>query len=264
MRVRIIFNLNNKGGSVPFHHQFLLADLFETLKAGTEKYAEYNQYNFSGIKGQTKVGRNGLHYYSSKVTIVFASPSKDFIDAILRELFKKKFYEMGYLNVTPESVEIEKVPDLSEEQKYICISPLVIAQADSQVGKSKQFVNPMDDMFSDYLYESTLSRMEALPEYQNEDFTRFSKFQVLADKGYLDKIRASEKKFSRVYPVYLSEEKAEVRGYTFPFTLYADKTIQKFIFETGFGEHSQKGFGMLDIANADPIDRVQPYKDYLD
>ena len=87
---------------------------------------------------------------------------------------------------------------------------------------------------------------------------------MLADKGYLDKIRASEKKFSRVYPVYLSEEKAEVRGYTFPFTLYADKTIQKFIFETGFGEHSQKGFGMLDIANADPIDRVQPYKDYLD
>ena len=102
--------------------------------------------------------------------------------------------------------------------------------------------------------------MEALGSYSNEDFASFSKFQLVPDENYLKKIRESQKKFARIYPVYDQDVKYEVRGYTFPFTLYAAKEVQKFVFTEGLGAFTHKGFGMLDLANTDPSKRTTPYK----
>jgi CRISPR-associated endoribonuclease Cas6 len=62
LRTRIIFSLKNRGAYVPFHHQYLLAQVIKGLLIfGPEKsYLDFNQYNFSGLKGQTKVSRKGL------------------------------------------------------------------------------------------------------------------------------------------------------------------------------------------------------------
>jgi CRISPR-associated endoribonuclease Cas6 len=53
-----------------------------------------------------------------------------------------------------------------------------------------------------------------------------------------------------------------VRGYTFPFTLYAKKEVQEFVFTCGLGAFTHKGFGMLDLANADISKRATPYEDF--
>jgi CRISPR-associated endoribonuclease Cas6 len=73
------------------------------------------------------------------------------------------------------------------------------------------------------------------------------------DKGYLARIEASHKKFARIYPLYDLDIKYEVRGYTFPFTLYAPDAVQHFIYESGLGYFSHKGFGMLDIPNSTSV-----------
>lgn len=262
MRVRIIFELKNRGGWVPFHHQFLLSEFLQDIIDKTDgKYIDYTRYNFSGLKGQTKIGKNGLHFYSNKVTLVFSSPEKEFIDSILKELFKQKEVEVGKLELVPESVEIEKEPKFDGNTKFICISPIVLATPDTEIGQSKQFIMPTDDLFSDLLYESTMNRMEEAPEFDDVDFADFHKFQVDPDRKYLEKIRINEKKFSRIYPVYVMPgDKSEVRGYTFPFIFYVDPRVQKFVFETGFGELTNRGFGMLDIANVDPVGRAKPYE----
>ena len=91
-------------------------------------------------------------------------------------------------------------------------------------------------------------------------FSEFFKFQVVPDKNYLNKIKEEEKKFARIFPVFDNEEKYEVRGYTFPFTLYANPKVQQFVFDLGLGLYTHKGFGMLDIANADPNQRTTPYE----
>jgi CRISPR-associated endoribonuclease Cas6 len=56
--------------------------------------------------------------------------------------------------------------------------------------------------------------------------------------------------------LYDNDVKFEVRGYTFPFTLYAAKEVQQFIYENGLGHFAHKGFGMLDVANNDSIQRT--------
>ncbi|WMJ74923.1 CRISPR-associated endoribonuclease Cas6 [Cytophagaceae bacterium ABcell3] len=262
MRVRIIFGLTNKGATVPFHHQFLLANLIQSLVDRTGgKYQNFNMFNFSGLKGQTKVGKEGLHFYSNKVTLVLSSPEEEFIRSFVDVLFKQPQVEIGKLLLVPLNVETEAAPDLSSgEVKYICISPLVIINPLPEGADAKKFISPLMDVFSDMLYESTMFRMEKSGMFTTEEIASFYKFQVLPDKNYLSKIKEEEKKFARIFPVFHNREKYEVRGYTFPFTLYADPKVQQFVWDCGLGIFTYKGFGMVDLANADPNQRTIPYE----
>lgn len=261
MRVRIIFLLKNKGGFVPFHHQFLLAQLKESiLKDIDQKYSTFTDYNFSGLKGQTKISKNGLHFYSSRVTLVMSGTDQNFIDHFLQRLFEFKEVRVGNLQLIPENVEIELPPKFGEVLKCICISPVVLTEPVSNDVLAKKFISPDTDTFSDLLYDSTMSRMEKSGSYTSEQIASFYKFQILPDKEYLNKIKEGEKKFARIYPIYLKEEKLEVRGYTFPFSLYAAPEVQSFLFKCGLGTFTHKGFGMLDIANADLSRKTAVYQ----
>jgi CRISPR-associated endoribonuclease Cas6 len=260
LRVRIVFGLTNKGAAVPFHHQFLVANLISSiLEKSKSKYSNFTEYNFSGLKGQTKVGKEGLHFYSSKITLVFSSPNEDFVQFLLNQLFKYPEVEIGKLQLVPMSVEKEVMPQIGEEVKYICISPMVIISPLESSMDPKKFISPTFDTFSDLLYENTMTRMEKSGRYSSEEISEFFKFQIVPDKNYLNKIKEEEKKFARIFPVFINETKYEVRGYTFPFVLYANPKVQQFVFDLGMGMFTHRGFGMLDIANADPNQRTTPY-----
>lgn len=266
MRIRIIFSLLNKGSYVPFYHQFLLSQFIEGViyKGDSKTFSDFKLYNFSGLKGQTKVSRNGLHFYSSKITLVFSSPNEEFIQFFLNTLFSIKQFELGKLILRPESVELEERPQMSEAMKYICISPLVIYMPTETEGQtdentdSKNFISPEYDLFSDLLYESTMQRLEE-NSFSQEDLARFYKFQLVPDKGYLAKIKQNNKKFARIYPVYDDGDKYEVRGYTFPFTLFAAEEVNDFIYNCGLGTFTHKGFGMVDLANQNEVKHTTPY-----
>jgi CRISPR-associated endoribonuclease Cas6 len=266
LRIRIIFNLKNKGAFVPLHHQYLLAQQIKgvLLKGQQEEFINYTLYNFSGLKGQTKISRNGLHYYSSKVTLVLSCPDKKFVDYFINQLFDMKTIDVGNLHLVPDSVEIEEEPEFEETTKFICISPMVLIMPKFNDSESKRFISPETTEYSDLVYKSTMLRMEQTGKYSKKDFEKFTRFQVMPDEGYLMRIREHQKKFARIYPVYNQDVKYEVRGYTFPFTLYADPEVQDFIFTCGIGSLTHKGFGMLDLANSDPSKRTKEYRTRAD
>jgi len=254
LRIRIIFQLKNKGAFVPFHHQYLLAQLLKgiLIRGGASDYADYRWFNFSGLKGQTKVSRNGLHFYSNKVTLVISSFEKPFIDYLLHQLFKFSQVEVGNLFLHPEYVEVENMPVFEESMKYICISPLVLLEPSFNDDQGKRFISPEAESFSDSLYESTLQRMGAIGKYGEEQLKDFFRFQIVPDRKYLDKIKVSQKKFARIYSMFDQDVKYEVRGYTLPFTLYAAQEVQEFLFIGGMGKLCHKGFGMIDTTDNDP------------
>jgi len=259
LRTRIIFALKNRGAYVPFHHQYLLAQVIKGLLVyGPEKaYLDFNQFNFSGLKGQTKVSRKGLHYYSSRVTLVFSCTDKGFHDYFLKQLFAQREIIVGNLHLVPESFEEEDRVVIPDEAKFLCISPIVVIAAAFNDEKGKKFVPPDSDEFSDLLYESTLARMEATGRYTPEQIAGFYKFQLIPDRDYIHRIQSSHKKFARIYPLFDNDIKFEVRGYTFPFTLYAAREVQQFVYDNGLGYFTHKGFGMLDVANNDNIQHTE-------
>jgi len=264
VRIRIVFSLKNRGAYVPFHHQFLLAQAVKGLVmlGGKSEFFSFNQYNFSGLKGQIKISRKGLHFYSSRVTLVFSSTSKEFIEYFLSVLLTQKELLIGNLQLVPESHEIEESAAIGEAVKFLCISPIVLVQASFNDEQGKRFISPESDEFSDLLYDNTMARMEASGKYPTEKLNNFYKFQLVADHNYLTKIQTTHKKFARIYPLYDSDVKYEVRGYTFPFTLYAPQPVQQFVYESGLGHFSHKGFGMLDVANANSIAREESMEMY--
>lgn len=261
MRVRVIFKLQNRGAYLPFHHQHILAQFLKgvLVKGGNEKFFNYEFFNFSGLKGQTKISRNGLHYYSNLVTLVLSSADKEFLDYLLEQIFEFDSIELGNLKVKPAFTELEMEVELDGENKFICISPMVPFKAKFNDDNSKRFIAPESDEFSDLIYESTLQRLEKTGLYSAEDFERFKKFQIVPDVDYIKRMQEREKKFARIYSVFDNDVKYEVRGYTLPFKLYAEKEVQEFLFNCGMGNYTYKGFGMLDIANADPTERTERY-----
>lgn len=262
MRTRIIFSLKNRGSYVPFHHQYLLAQLIRgiLLFGSDPRFKDFNQYNFSGLKGQTKISRKGLHFYSSKVTLVFSCQDKAFLDYFLNRLFQQREVVVGNMQMVPESTETEGGTVVGDEVKFLCISPVVLITPSFNDESAKKFLSPDSDEFSDLLYEATMSRMEATGRYTTEMLTSFYKFQIVPDADYINRIQSSHKKFARIYPLYDNDIKFEVRGYTFPFTLYANEEVQKFVYENGLGHFSHKGFGMLDLANNDSIRRESQHE----
>jgi CRISPR-associated endoribonuclease Cas6 len=80
---------------------------------------------------------------------------------------------------------------------------------------------------------------------------RFYKFQIVPDTSYLERLQQLGKKFARIYTINYRGQLREVRGYTFPFALYAADEVQQFILKNGFGEYTGHGFGMLDCSNAE-------------
>lgn len=264
MRTRIVFSLKNKGAYVPFHHQHLLSNLIQEILYSPENTLE-NQvlsYNFSGLKGQTKVSKNGLHFYSSKVTLVFSSIDEKIIKLFLQKLFTQQQIQVGTLLLEPAWVEREQFPKFNNTPvKYLCLSPLVISSSEDPVHMGKRFIAPNNDLFSDLLYESTMVRMEGSGTYTPEQIASFYKFQVVPDKNYLKKIKQDDKKFARIYAVKNQKgETEEIRGYTFPFVLYASGEVQDFVFESGLGAYTNKGFGMLDFASNSIARDVVPYE----
>ncbi len=262
MRARIVFLLKNRGAYLPFHHQFLLAQLIKgvILKGGDSKFTNFNIYNFSGLKGQTKPSRKGLHYYSTRVTLVVSSLNKEFIDYLLLHMFQLPQIEIGGLVLEPEKVEIENLDNVSESEKFICISPMVLIEPKIMDESSKEFIDPEKDEFSDYVYDVTLQRMEACSLFDSDKLSEFNEFQVVPDQAYLDKLNNANKKFSRIYPLFDQDVKFELRGYTFPFTFYAAPEVKNFVFLNGIGALTHKGFGMVDVANQDPNNRAVAYE----
>ena len=252
LRIRIVFGLKNRGAYVPFHHQFLLAQTIKgiVMLGRNSSFFSYTQYNFSGLKGQIKISRKGLHFYSSKVTLVFSSGDKSFLDYFLKVLFEQRELLIGNLQLVPESVEEETPVTINDSVKFLCISPIVLIPASFNDESSKRFISPESDEFSDLLYDNTIARMEESGKFSAEQLADFYKFQLVADKDYIHRIQSAHKKFARIYPLYDADVKYEVRGYTFPFTLYAPQPVQQFIYENGLGYFSHKGFGMLDVAQA--------------
>lgn len=260
MRIRIIFSLKNRGAALPFFHQHLFAEVIEHILRRRNLQQTHLNYHFSGLKGQTRISRKGLHYCSKFVTLVFASTSKEVVDELLEAIFDRSLWKIGELQLEPLRAEQERLPAFGPSMKYICISPLVPVSRHREDEDLKMFMEPDQDTFSDYLYETIMGRMERSGAYTPEEISSFYKFQLVPDKQYLEKVRVKDKKFARIYSVNVRGRQREVRGYTFPLVLHAAEPVQRFVFITGLGDFTEQGFGMLDLAHRDPTERTIPYR----
>lgn len=248
MRIRIIFNLLNGESFLPFYHQQeILASLSYIFKKYGLEFNLSDKFTFSSLKGGFKVTAHGLQFQSPKVSLVLSGFNSDLVNKAKELIFEEKQFTVGELMLIPEFFQVEDKPNFDLEMKYICLSPFALISPISNGGYSDKFIHPLDNTFSDFLYYSSIERMEATGLYSEQEIESFAKFQLVPEKGYLDKFEGQEIKFARIYSAIFKERSVRIRGYVFPFTLYAHPKVQEFLYFNGLGECTEIGLGALDI-----------------
>ena len=250
MRLKITFSLQSQDYVMPHYQQTLLDTWLTSIKLTSETWHDYSLYNFSSLRGQATSQQSGLDYLPGQIKLVVSSPSQEFLDFIAGQILAQKTHTVGPLHLSAISAHQEPTPVLGDVVKYVCISPLVLsfhALEDEEAGKA--FIHPQEDQFSDLLYECTIKRMEASGLYSLEELKHFFKFQFVPDQYYLTKLKKQGKLFARVYPVSYGGQEYEIRTYVLPFTLYAAKQVQEYVYTYGLGAFTEQGLGMLDTKN---------------
>jgi CRISPR-associated endoribonuclease Cas6 len=242
MRVKISFLRDQmSANTIPLHHQTLLAEgLYQLIDSfGGDR----TQFNFSSLKGTSKIQNGFMRFLSSKVTLVLASRNPQQLETLVSKIFELPYMAVGKMNLMPRSHEIIPEPDFQTKMRYLCISPMILVDPAKDPDKSQVTIDPTSQEFSDILYEQTLDRMERAG-YTEAQLNNFAEFDAQPDLEYVQKLNESGKKYARYYK---SADGSTMMGYLLPFTLHAHPDVHRFIWDAGVGVLNEQGYGMIDL-----------------
>ncbi len=245
MRVKISFLRDQmSANTIPLHHQSLIADSLNQILEVTG--GDKTQFNFSSLKGTSKIQNGFMRFLSSKVTLVLSSRNAEQLEQLVAKVFEAPYFAVGKMNLMPRSHEFIADPEFATKMRYLCISPLILVDPHNDPDKSQVTIDPTSQEFSDVLYEQTLDRMEKAG-FSEADLNNFAEFDVQPDHEYVQKLNETGKKFARYYR---ATDGSTMMGYLLPFTLHAHPDVQKFIWESGVGALTDQGYGMVDLVKA--------------
>lgn len=245
MRIKISFlREHSSANSIPLHHQKLLADSLGELMGDIT--SDKTMFNFSSLKGTSKITNGFMRFLSSKITLVISSRNHDFAEALVKKVFDNPFLAVGKMNLIPKTYEVIPDPSFQTKMRFLCISPLIMINPDKDSEKAQEMLDPTSQQFSDILYNITLDRMEKAG-YTETQLNDFAEFEAQPDMEYINKINESGKKYARFYK---SAAGNTMLGFLLPFTLHAHPEVHKFIWEVGLGVLTEEGYGMVDLVKS--------------
>lgn len=246
MRVKISFlKVHGSSGTVPLHHQKIISAFLEEVIREMPIKSEF--YNFSSLKGTSKVQAGQIRFLSSKVSLVLSAPEPEFLQMLVNEIFERRLVSFAKLTLVPKSYEVMPDPEFKTVMKYVCISPM-ISQPPFETdmsGNIPEAMDPRNQEFSDLFYDAVIDQMEKAG-FNEKQLAAFAEFEIMPDPGYVQKIADTHKKFARIYKNNSNET---IFGYLLPFTLHAHPQVQKFIWECGLGLNTVQGYGMVDLVS---------------
>jgi CRISPR-associated endoribonuclease Cas6 len=226
---------------VPLHHQKIISAFMEEIIQEMPNASKL--YNFSSLKGTSKVMSGQIRFLSSKISLVISAFETEFVEPWIRNIFERRLISFAKLALVPKSYQVIQDPEFSTVMKYVCISPLVPdLPFVSDEENPPPALDPTSTTFSDLIFDSILDRMEKAG-YTEEQLNKYAEFEIMPDPGYIQKVNESQKKFSRIYK---NNHNETIHGYLLPFTLHAHPDVHEFVWKTGIGLYTTQGFGMLD------------------
>ena len=242
MRVKISFLRDQmSANTIPLHHQTLLA---ESLYVILDTFGgDRSVFNFSSLKGTSKIQNGFMRFLSSKVTLVVSSRNEDLMEKLVSKIFEMPYLAVGKMNLMPRSHEIIPDPEFQTKMRYLCISPMILIDPRKDPERSQMTVDPTSQEFSDILYEQTLDRMERAG-FTETQLNNFAEFDAQPDLEYVQKLNETGKKFARYYR---AADGSTMMGYLLPFTLHAHPDVHRFIWDCGVGALNDQGYGMIDL-----------------
>lgn len=245
MKVRFHFKRVGKGNAVPVYHQNLVANQIKSWVRDAFQNSlesEFDLYTFSSLKGLNKCESNLLFFHTNQVHIMLSSPHEEWLRKLADYIMSRPEFQIHEMTLVPESYETAYAPRMEWETRYVSMSPMVLFDPKLFPQGPAEILNPYSAQFSDLLYETLMDKMENF-SLKTFDFNAYSKFQIVPDARYIEKLKVNKKKLGRILDV----GGTKVKAYLFPFTLYAHPDVQNFVYDAGIGALGNEGFGCLDL-----------------
>ena len=246
MRIKISFlKVHGSNGLVPLHHQKIISAFMEEVIRELPIQSEF--YNFSSLKGTSKVQNGQIRFLSSKISLVISAPETEFVEQWVKKIFDRRLVSFAKLTLVPKAYQVINDPDFKTVMKYVCISPLVPQQPFVADEVTPEPMDPRAQEISDLFFETILNRMEQAG-FTEKQLNEFAEFEITPDPDYIERLLASQKKFARIYKNNMNQT---IFGYLLPFTLHAHPQVHKFIWDCGMGLFTTQGYGMIDVVGGE-------------
>ena len=230
MRIKISFLREASSiNSIPLHHQKLVTDCLGPMMDSIT--SDRTAFNYSSLKGTSKIQNGFMKILSSKVTLVISGKNKEHLELLVKTIFEQPHITIGKMNLVPKMYHVIPDPEFQTRMRYLCISPLILVDPNKDSERALLHVDPTSHEFSDILYNDVLDRMER-SGYTEAQLNEFAEFEVTPDQEYVKKVNETGKKYARHYKSFSG---MSMMGYLIPFTLHAHAEVHKFIWLVGMG-----------------------------
>ena len=116
MRIKISFlKVHGSSGTVPLHHQKIISAFMDEVIREMPISSPF--YNFSSLKGTSKVQNGQIRFLSSKVSLVLSAPDKEFAEEWVRRIFERRLVSFAKLTLVPKASEVIPDPDFNQVMK---------------------------------------------------------------------------------------------------------------------------------------------------
>ncbi len=207
-----------------------------SLSANLHYSHDIKTYTFSEIiVPQRKIDDTGIHILDGRAYLIYSSPSKDYVEAVVEGMLANPQLRIGRINFVIERVEVLPTPDISwSDVTFKTLSPIVLYT--SSDGRKKDIpLYPTDTKWYVNLEKNLRHGFERFYGYipgthLTVETLRFKPKKYLFQKIQNDKILQGAIK--------------AVHGH---FRFRGDPHLIKFAYDAGVGERGAMGFGCLDI-----------------
>ncbi|WP_297065809.1 CRISPR-associated endoribonuclease Cas6 [Thermococcus sp.] len=197
-------------------------------------HADYFTFSRIMVRRRELLPEAGIRVLSDDVSLYVSSHSGELIKAIAEGFLDDPLLKIGNAAFIADNVKVLKEPEIKNEVLFSTLSPIMVRTVKFVNGRMKIWdLYPSDEMFFDKLRKVMLMRYSAIYGHMPED--KEFKLEVLKFK-----------------PVRILVRDTYFRSSLMVFRYTGSVELARFGYETGFGEKTRYGFGMVKVIDSEP------------
>ncbi len=269
MRIRLTLQPVAREEMFPINYQYPLSSaIYKILANASPAYASFlHKKGYITSKGKplklftfSKIFSSGIQRFRSSLvvqnnrscTLLISSPMlNDFIQNFVTGLFEKQTLEIGgphsVGHFTISCVETLGFPSLSDNVKFICLSPIVSSTLEEHRGNlSQYYFRPGDQRLSEVLQNNLRHKYEII---HGKTATTMN-IEFIPDMDYVQRWQQAGKRVTKKITIKEGRDaySTDIIAFEVPFTLKGDTGLMTVAYEAGIGEKNSLGFGMIEVA----------------
>lgn len=258
MRIRVVFKNEKRNSYVPINTNYYLAEALQRINRRYQSFLQtliprefrqdlsFDMYTFSQlIIPEREIRGSRLVIQSKEFYWYVSSPFHQYLGLVAREFRNRANLSIGRKRFEIEKIEFLRSPSFNQHGvKFTCLSPISLHRDRHIKLKGRNGINSY--VLPDHADFLTSLRDDIRFKYRVVKGENLKQIPVKFsfDKSYL---RKRNNKITKLIAIENKHYRTDyVRGFLAPFKMEAEPEILQLIYDTGLGQFTKMGFGMVE------------------